>query len=535
MKSTWIFAFLGALLSGILIQPTESRAQGFDPCPRLVEAHPAHSSSNSIRLLWDWFNETKVQEEQVYSEQKYFFTVKPGRFVNVRCDDHQFEEQEMYPIGLMVRPIAHVPLPIFEEAREDRAILVMTEYGQRKLIKESDIAPIVDNAIYLFSDVPGNAGICRESDNCPGSSLERCERRTQCRYVISARYGYAIASDFKPSVRSTIAAYKFIKNASTDRSIPDFMISEDQQTRIQSIEDVACKPFPVKAYKAGGESHQPRDSYYSLCAERRKAGSSSNAVQPIKFVTLASAKKAFEWQLDGSFHRRFNVPSTGQSTNLTRALTDYRITSVKECGVEIKDVGKGSISGGLKATLSAGILEIGAGAEANISTEVTRTLSKDDYLLMSTYFIDPIVNAPDVSQQDKENIWFFRVVFRSKCEDGTPKSATSIIIHYHRLDGQVLEVRVSDDLRKSYLEAWSEYGYISDNSANALREGHFWTVPDLDGYFIWRDTLRNFIEEQNPVTSRLLARHPKSQREHVRDFFVHLMLAAAFNHRDPTF
>ncbi len=225
---------------------------------------------------------------------------------------------------------------------------------------------------------------------------------------------------------------------------------------------------------------------------------------------------------------------SGQDTTLGRAFINYRITSSKECGVELSDVAKGAISGGLKASFAAGFLELEASAETSITTKITRTLSADDYLLISTYMMDPIMNAPEVDRQDDSDLWFFRVLFRSKCEDGTSKSATSIIIHYNRLDGQVLEVRVSDDLRVSYLDAWADYGYKPDNSANALREGHFWIVPDLDGFLIWRDTLRNFIEVDNTVTSRLLGRHPKNQRAHMRDFFVHLMLAAAFNHRNPS-
>ncbi|GAA6190568.1 hypothetical protein [Phaeobacter sp. NW0010-22] len=316
--------------------------------------------------------------------------------------------------------------------------------------------------------------------------------------------------------------------------MPDFLIDREQVLRIQQLEEVACQPFSVKAYTAGGKLHQPRDSYFSLCGERRAAGAKANAIRPIKIVSKAAAKRAFTWHLDGSFHRRFNVPESGQDTTLGRALINYRITSSKECGVELSDVAEGAISGGLKANFSAGFLELEASAETSITTKITRTLSADDYLLMSTYMMDPIMNAPEVDRKDDSDLWFFRVLFRSKCEDGTPKSATSIIIHYNRLDGQVLEVRVSDDLRVSYLDAWAEYGYKPDNSANALREGHFWIVPDLDGYFIWRDTLRNFIEVDNTVTSRLLGRHPKNQRAHVRDFFVHLMLAAAFNHRNPS-
>ncbi|WP_157374369.1 hypothetical protein [Salipiger sp. CCB-MM3] len=536
-RNFWMNCFLcaaRALFFGCLLAlPSMSSAETFDPCPRLQDADDA--SPGALRLAWDWFASNQVEADVAYSDQEFFFTIRPGRFVNVRCDDQQFEEQEMYPLGLMVRPIAYVHMPVFEDARGDRAILVVTEYGQRKLIAENDIAPITKNAVYLFSDAPGNAGICRTEDDCPGNSIESiCEPRTQCRYVISARFGYAMAAEQNSRARATIAAYHIIKSHSSDTDVPEFLIDEEQIVRKRLLEEVACQPFAVKAYAAGGKLHQPRNSFFSFCAQRRAAGADTNAIRSIKLVTLAAAKRAFTWHLDGSFHRRFNVPHSGQNSTLSQALIDYRITSTKECGVELSEVGEAAISGGLKASFSAGVLELEAGATTSITTQVTRTLSADDYLLMSTYMMEPIADAPQVGEQDDTDLWFFRVVFRSKCEDGTPKSATSIIVHYHRLDGQVLEVRVSDDLRVSYLEAWAEYGYKADNSANALREGHFWTIPDLNGYFIWRDTLRKFIEVDNTATSRLLSRHPKEQRDHVRDFFAHLMLAAAFNHRNPS-
>lgn len=520
---------LSILLLFAIVFTSSATAQEFDPCPRLADADPTDEST--VRMIWDWFSPKEADAETTaYSDHTYFFTMRPGRFVNVRCDDQQFEEQEMYPLGIMVKPIAYVPLPDFEAARDDRAILVITEYGQRKLVKEKDIAPILHNEVYLFADTPINAGICRSADDCPGNSLELCELRVKCRYVVSARYGYAIAAADNPTVRAAMAAYQLIRDAPQQ---PEWLIDDEQFKRMQKLDDVACQPFPVKAYKPGGVLHQPRNSHFSLCSERRARDVDENALLALKPVTMNTARAAFAWQLDGSFHRRFGVPASGDSTTLLQAITDYRITSVKECEVEQTTVSNFVISGGLKAKVSAGILEFSGGVDSAVNTQITQSLSKDDYLLMSTYFITPIPNAPGVSQEDESDLWFFRVLFRSKCEDRTPSSATSIIIHYHRLEGRVLEVS-ADDLRQSYVNAWSEYGYAQDNSASALREGHFWIIPDLAGYFIWRDTLRKFIEVENNVTSRLLDKHPKAQRAHVRDFFVHLMLAAAFNNYDPS-
>ncbi|MEM9436118.1 MAG: hypothetical protein AAGA15_03685 [Pseudomonadota bacterium] len=525
-----VFSWLVAACAGMaaLLAPPSASAQALDPCPRLLAADDARPGV--IRMAWDWFSPSVEAPDVAYSDQPYYFTVNPGRFVNVRCDDQQFEEQEMYPIGLMVRPVAYVPLDAFEASRGDRAILVLTEYGQRKIIRESDIAPIVQNATYLFADTPLDAGVCRSAEDCPGNDLSVCEVRVQCRYVISARYGYAMVAGDDPLTQATIAAYRSL---SKPLDLPPWLVDDELLRRRSRVEDQACQPIPVKAFKPGGALHQPRNSHFSLCARRRAAGAPSNAFTPAKIVTYERAAETFAWHLDGSFHRRLSVPRSGQDISLASTVAGYRLTSVKECGVQWTETNAASLPLGLRANISAGIVELSAGAETSVTTELTETLSDDDYILASTYFLEPLANAPGVAPTDEDDLWFFRVLFRSKCEDGTPKSATSIIIHYHRLAGQVLEVRASDDLRKSYLEAWAEYGYASDNSASALREGHFWIVPDLTGYFIWRDTLRKFIEVDNTVTSQLLDRHPPDQRAHVRDFFVHLMLAAAFNHRNP--
>jgi len=519
-----------ALLFALWIWALPAQAQDFDPCPRMMDAGGAEASK--VRVFWNLFAEDHEDTGVApYSENEFYVTTSPGRFVNVRCDEAQFEEQEMYPIGIVLKPIAYVQLTDFEASRGDRAILVVTEYGQRKLVREKHIQPIIQNLTYIFSDTPLNSRICRRIDDCPGSSTEICARPQKCRYEVSAKYGYATAASNNPLAKAAIAAYFLIRD---DKSAQDdWWGDEEKFKRMQSVDETACNPFPVRAYRHGGLAHQPRDSYLSLCSQRAASGAQANALFPMKIVTQNYAKRAFSWQLDGSFHRRFAVPSSGQDTSLLGALSDYRVTSVKECGTKLSETSGFDASGGIKATLSAGFVEINAGAEAKLNTEITRTLSEDDYLLMSTYFIDPISNAPTVSEEDDNDLWFFRVIFRSKCENGTPKSATSIIIHYHRLSGRVLEVRTSDDLQRSYLKDWADYAYVPDNSASALREGQFWTVPDLAGYFIWRDTLRNFIEVENNVTSSLLSRHPEAQRPYVRDFFVYLMLAAAFHHRDP--
>ncbi|MEL6378044.1 MAG: hypothetical protein AAFQ04_12790, partial [Pseudomonadota bacterium] len=489
--------FFAACLFSFVCFFTGAVAQPFDPCPRLLNAEEEDASV--ARYLWGWFkSEPDLIEGPAYSDHDYFVTVHAGRFVNIRCDDQQFEEQEMYPIGVVVKPIAYVPLPDFELARGDRAILVLTEYGQRKLIRERDIAPIASNLFYIFSDTPNNARICRTEADCPGNGVDFCKRPQQCRYEIASAYGYATASANNPVARSAIAAYDLIQNGTilSDANASD----ESRFKRVQSVDQAACMPFPVRAYKSGGTAHQPRPSYFTLCTQRTAASAGSNAVTRLKVVSLNTARRAFTWQLDGSFHRRFAQRRAQESTTLAGAVTDYPITWVKECETEIEDISKFALSGGLKASFSAGILELSAGADTTVETAITRTLGADDYLLMSTYFIDPIVNAPEVAGDDKDDLWLFRVIFRSACENRVPSSATSVIIHYRRLPGGVMEVSAANDLENSYLEDWANFAYAPNKSIDSLREGQFWTVPDLSGYFVWRDTLRHFIEFDNIKT-----------------------------------
>ena len=320
-----------------------ARAQGFDPCPRMMDAEGPEASG--VRVLWNLFSDDDTETGiPAYSENEFYVTVSPGRFVNVRCDDAQFEEQEMYPIGIVLKPIAYVQLSAFEASRGDRAILVVTEYGQRKLVRESHIQPILHNLTYIFSDTPANSRICRTAADCPGSSTEECERPLQCRYEISARYGYATAASDTASVKAAIAAYFLIRNDTAAQQA--WWGDEEEFKRSQRVDETACAPFPVRAYRAGGKAHQPRDSYLSLCSLRAAAGAPANALFPMKIVTRNYAKRAFAWQLNGSFHRRFAVPSDGQNTTLLGALSDYRVTSVKECGTQLSEPSAFDASGG---------------------------------------------------------------------------------------------------------------------------------------------------------------------------------------------
>ncbi|TCL08579.1 hypothetical protein BXY66_0616 [Shimia isoporae] len=526
------FSRLATLFVALFFSVSSGLAEGYDPCPRLEDA--SSQDPTGPKLLWNlvFGSEESSENPSYHSDHDFFVTINPGRFVNVRCDDAQFEQQEMYPIGVVVRPIGYVPLADFENAHDDKAILVITEFGHRKLIRERDLSPILHNATYVFTDSPINSRICRTSGDCPGNDPSVCDRPSPCRYEVSARHGYAIAATDRPEVQSAIAAYQLVSRSSRE-SQADLMIGEDLQ-RAARVRRAACAPFPVKAYKFGGQAHQVRDSYFTLCAKRAGFDGPVDAIAPIKLVTMEYAQRAFAFHMDGSFHRRFGVNASGNTANLLSSLTDYQITSVKECGTEITQNSDVDFSGGLKASLNAGVVEISAGAEASLSAQIQHTLSADDYLLMSTYMIVPFQGAPETSGDDDSDLWFFRIVFRSRCDNGTPKEATSIVIHYHRLSSQMLEVRASDDLRASYVEKWSEYGYAPDNSASALREGQFWRIKDLQSYFIWRDTLRNFIAEENNVTSNLLFKHKKENRAYVRDFFVHLMLAAAYHHSDPS-
>ncbi len=493
-----------------------------DPCDQLLE-----TDKEDRALTWhlsNLFSEgPETSETGGFGDDDYFVTIRAGRFANVSCNDREFEFQEMYPIGIVLRPLYRLDLPRFEDAGEGKPILVVTEYGHRKIVSEDDIARIEDGSSYVFADSYAKSMICREADACPGNGEDICDDG-RCRYDISAKFGYAIAPSGDPAAAAALAAYGKLRADSL--ILPEIELSRDEIARAQA--DI-CVPFPVKAYLRGGELTQQGDSYLTLCAQREEYGAAFDGYAPLKIVDRASAERVFAHGLNGSFHRRFGEGMSALD-QFVATIGNANVTSSKACGVAVANVGTLEYGGGMNVKANAGVLSINLGAERTQNSEISETLSSDDFLLFSTYFVEPIPNAD--APEDAEDLWLFRIVFRSACEDRLPARPSSIKVYYDRLPAGSVEIGAKGDLFKAYTENWENVSFIPLTDPAFLQEGQFWEIRDPIGYFIWRDTLRDYLL-RIPGTGDLISAYPVEQRPVVRDFFVYLMLAAAYRHQSP--
>ena len=75
----------------------------------------------------------------------------------------------MYPIGVVVKPLSVLELPSYQRGTP---ILVLTEYGHRKVVPLEDIAPISPNATYIFADSYTKSMMCRNERDCLGNFEE---------------------------------------------------------------------------------------------------------------------------------------------------------------------------------------------------------------------------------------------------------------------------------------------------------------------------------------------------------------------------
>jgi hypothetical protein len=500
-------------------------AQTFDPCRQMVEvAQPTGTAAKRaiVNLGGFFFDPPEESAPQPFGEGLPHVTINPGRFANLTCNDDEFELQEMYPLGIVVQPLYSLSLPKFEAAERGAPVLVLTEYGQRKIVAEADLSAIRDDQAYVFSDSSAKSMICKDAADCPGNDQVICG--SACRYDVSPFYGYAVANSGLPEVAAVLGEYAKVWR---DPLLKSLRLTPEE---LQAALARACMPFPVQAHLRGGTPAQVRDSYLTLCAVRAgMGGMSDNGVAPFKIVDRAYADRMFGEELNGSFHRRFGLGTIAASLGEGTFLDS--LTQKKECGDEIENIGAVEANGGLGLKIPGGFLELTAGTKFNLKSEITRTISKDDYLLFSTYFIRQLPD-PAAVDQSQDDLWMFNIVFRSACEGGVASKPLSLTIYYEPLPSGSLEIGVKEDLFADYASEWQNTSYKANDDASYLKNGLFWEIVDHQGYFNWRDTIRRYIEKM-PDTRDLLERQPSAHRPQIRDFFAYLMLTAAYDHRSP--
>lgn len=490
------------------------------PCTQLVaQLEEENVIKWTIGALADVFRaEEQYRLGTGIGDSPYWFTKSPGRFVGINCGETPFELQEIYPIGVVVKPIAVLNLPSYQMGTP---ILVLTEYGHRKVVPLSDIAPLAENTTYVFSDTHAEARLCRAEETCLGNFKGTCTKAT-CRYAITPFFGYASGSSSNETLQLATRAYSEIH---MDEMLMNNVLWEPET--LSALADEACTPFPVTAWREGGTAHQRRSVWLSLCQNIE-----NQQLAGFKIVDRDWAESRFETALWGSFHRNFGTSETLFEDSL-RSLLNVNLISRKPCGVEIKTDSTATLGGGLGAELGLGdAFKLELGANREVVQGFITTIPNDVYLMYATYFVRPIQLEGDPPLDT--DLWVFDLVFRAECDDGgNPSKASSITIFYHKLSEGYETIDATEHLEKRYFTDNLNASFTANRNTAEIESGRFWFISDHIAYFKWRDTLRRFMVEDMPEVELLLERYPPNQRPIVRDFFVHLIMSAAFDYRKP--
>ncbi len=444
---------------------------------------------------------------------EFWVAKQPGVFVNVSCAGQNIEDQEMFPIGTVVRPLSLVELSGYP-AHRGQPVLVLTEFGHRKVVPQSAFTRIAENLTYLFADGREPIRICKTAAGCISNDAAVCG--DGCTQELSAFWGYAAVGSDAPDFRRAVEAYT--------RLLPDDpRLSPEEVARAAG--DV-CTPFNVQSFSTGGARHYPDSpdpSHLTFCAAPMTP-TQLPGLATVKMVDKDYAQARFKGLLFGSFHRRFGAP-------LPETIT-FRAFQEKPCGVEIEE----AINAGFEASGGFDIRAL-ASAQASISSEWTRTMTvaADEHLLVQTYFMEtPVVTPPDEDRPLKA----FRVISKAACEGSSIARPISVEIQFEgqgsRMTSATFDAKRQGDLVQRLISDGGMPGLKPSEDLNFIRNGWFWKIVDHVPYYIWRDHFRRVLTEDMPDFEIMLRGFSDSgEKELIRDFFVHLALSAAFYHDDP--
>lgn len=466
-----------------------------------------------------------VEEDSIKPDRlgaaEFWVTVQPGRFSNFTCEKKQYEDQEMYPIGIMVKPLGVLDLPTYVRTGRGTPILVLTEYGHRKIVSLNDIAPITSDAIYIFAEGVAEATYCKAIDPCPGNQPVECNSGIwRCTYKVGAVSGYARTQNRNDDTTEIIRAFQQLNR--------DKILQREEGVyspqRVSELQSKACRAFPAHAHRPGGSLHQRRPLALSLCAL------DGEGIVPLKVIDTARAEEKFTHGLMVSFHRELGSHSSLIADGL-RNLVKKQPVFVKKCGESIKSEDTFSLGGGLGADANIfNVVTFEMGAERENATTYIETVAANEYLLYTTYFIRPI---PILGTDTDEKLWVFDIVFRAGCEGGEPRSRSSVVIYYKDLPQGYIPIGVKEGIFTNYRNKWGNASFTEGTNPAQIYQGHFWVIKDHLAYYYWRDALRDYLYDEIGVIRALIQRYPAQQQPLVRDFFVFLFLSAAYDHHRP--
>lgn len=537
-----LLAGLAVALQCLLLTAPGLRAD--TKCPSHWQGLTAGRAVDGYDLseIWDTFDAPLIETQGGIA-----FTDTPGVFLVINCTDNQprpTEYQEFYPIGMLLKPLRVLDLDTnetdtFVDSRTGMTLevprtylLVLTEFGHLKIIRESDVQYMVSGATYFFADSNTRIFLCGDEADCPGNQRQvslpdgtyapSCDQ-ARCRdyTAIDPMGGYAVGAI--PATWEGRARNDWSTVFAARRLIRERRLANVDAA---TVED-ACRPFRVKSYQKGGSPRllSDREEFLTLCGKR-------GVIQkpPLRDMTKSQAIALFDDMAEGIFFRWFGSPEATLRGIITPGSRLGQVGQ-KGCSETLTSgtATEASITAGGGFSLW-GLLSLSAKTELAASSAFTSEYAGDEFLRLSNFVAPGFVGAGWSSIDEGLTL---DMLFVAGCEGTSIGDPRAVILEHPVFDSAVMEIRTRD-LTNLYdrifsLEGAPLPGFDNQGTADAIRAGRFYTIHDVDTYYRWKTTIGELLKTGS-LAGFLDGLEDRGRRDAVHDFFTHLLMAALFRY-----
>ncbi|MEM7489702.1 MAG: hypothetical protein AAF390_11330, partial [Pseudomonadota bacterium] len=441
-RSCLVSCFVTLALAATSAARAEAEVAPRHQCPTHWSAPPSGDRDVDYRLadIWTPFDAPLIEQVGTVA-----FTDRPGTFLNINCIGGArtpTERHEFYPIGMILKPLRVLTLSdeqtdtfVGGDGRVTLQVprtylLVLTEFGHLKVIRERDVQYMISGATYFFAQSNTPVYLCDDAADCPGNqrlaydadgaASPVCDR-TRCREgtAIEPLGGYAVGSiahivDGEP--RTDWSRVLQARRTIRDRGA----------TRVdQAVIDAFCRPFRAKAYRSGGRPALPSADaeYLTLCIQRGAAER-----PPLRAIDKDRALAIFDDMAEGLFFRRFGR----NGASIKEVLLPSRGpegSGRKECAQAVEQTGEAGIESEAGWGLDWWFFSAGQKATVTQSSTLTNMISDAEYVRFSNYVAPGDFGARALGTLD-DGTGVFNLVFIADCEGQLVTAAKAVALDH---------------------------------------------------------------------------------------------------------
>ncbi|MEM7490533.1 MAG: hypothetical protein AAF390_15545, partial [Pseudomonadota bacterium] len=131
----------------------------------------------------------------------------------------------------------------------------------------------------------------------------------------------------------------------------------------------------------------------------------------------------------------------------------------------------------------------------------------------------------------------FNLVFIADCEGQLVTAAKAVALdHPSFFDGR-MDIDAQQLTNVYYRSNGTEEnplpGYDRNTTPDYLRAGQFFTIHDIDTYYLWQSAVEEYLRASKSIVDLLDQIEDPARDEMLVDFFTHLLMAALFRYDIP--